>query len=78
MLMAYIIINECVNDQHLVKGGAMTLEEIFDEAMDEVIARNPRSQEQLIDVAKEALDNYVLSSAEHDLVLDHIQNNYNF
>ena len=56
----------------------MTLEEIFDEAMDEVIARNPRSQEQLIDVAKEVLDNYNLSSAEHDLVLDHIQDNYNF
>ena len=54
----------------------MTLEEIFDEAMDEVQARNPRTPEQLVNVAEEALDNYILSSAERDLVLDHILTNF--
>lgn len=78
MLMVYTIINECVNDQHSGQGSHMTLEEIFDEAMDEIIARSPRDKDQLEDVAKEILDNYNLSSAEQDLVLMHILNNYNF
>jgi hypothetical protein len=56
----------------------MILEEIFDEVMDEIIARAPRDKEQLEDVAKELLDNHNLSSAEQDLVLMHILDNYNF
>lgn len=76
--MAYTIINECVNDQCSNQGRHMILEEIFDEVMDEIIARAPRDKEQLEDVAKELLDNHNLSSAEQDLVLMHILDNYNF
>lgn len=56
----------------------MTLEETFDEAMDEIHARSPRDRDQLEDVAKEVLDNYNLSSAEQDLVLTRILDNYKF
>lgn len=58
----------------------MTLEEALGEAFDEVIARNPRTYDQLCDVAMEVLNDsaYDLTDQEFDEFMDIITTNYNF
>ena len=53
----------------------MTLDDIFNEAMDELEARNPGKKD-VNDVIKEILDKYGLSTPEQEQLTEDLLSNY--